>query len=59
MEVVILNVTAIATQVNCNTIGACLFAGHRRRNDTGFRRTSGLPHRSNVIDVYIQTSGHP
>jgi hypothetical protein len=59
MEVVVLNVTAIATQVNRDAIGACMFAGQRRRNDTGFRRASGLPHSSNVIDVYIQTSRHP
>ena len=52
----ILNVTAIAAQVDRDAIGSGLFTRHRGSDHTRLRRATRLPHGGDVIDVDVETS---
>ena len=49
----ILNVTSITAQMDCDAVGAGLFTRHRRGDNTRFGRTSRLAHSCDVIDIYV------
>src|SRR5262249_51933418 len=58
IEVAVLNVPAIAPQVNRDAVGSGLFANHGRGDDARLRRAPRLAHSGDVIDVDVQSSSH-
>ena len=54
LDVGVLNVPPILAQVRRDSVGAGLFAQHRRRDWIRFVSTPGLPYRGHVIDVDVQ-----
>src|SRR5215813_5081394 len=57
-NVKILNMAAVAAQVHSNAVGSGELTNHGRSHDAWFWRAARLPHCSDVIDVYIESSSH-
>src|SRR6266446_4029322 len=57
-NVVVLNVTAVAAQVNGDAVRAGLFAKHGGGDNAGLRRAPRLAHSCDVIDIDVQSCSH-
>jgi len=53
-QISVLNVTTILSQVHRYTVGACLFRHDDGIGGTWITRASGLPQRSDVINVHAK-----
>jgi len=53
-EIVVLNVTAIFPEMHRNTVGTRLLHHNDRVRGAWVARASGLPQRSNVVDIYAE-----
>jgi hypothetical protein len=53
LNILILDVTPIASQVHSDSVCSCLFADNRGSNDARLRRSPRLPHGTDVIDVDV------
>jgi hypothetical protein len=55
LNVEILNMTSVASQVDRDSVGAGLFTSHRSGNDAWFRCSSRLANRGYMIDIDVET----